>query len=68
VLITWDRGPGERALRTGSHGGVIVLRPPIQSVGDVIATLTPFLTERALADLANAVAVIQPSRVKIRRR
>jgi predicted nuclease of predicted toxin-antitoxin system len=68
VLITLDRGLGERALRTGSHGGVIVLRPPTQSVDDVIATFSSFLRERVLPDLANAVAVVQPSRVRIRRR
>ena len=68
VLVTLDRGLGDRALRSRGHRGVIVLRPPTQSASDVAATLVAFLAQSAPPDLDGAIAVIQASRMRIRRR
>jgi len=68
VLVTLDRGLGARALRSRDHRGVIVLRPPTQSATDVASTLVAFLAQPEPPDLDGAIAVVQASRVRIRRR
>lgn len=68
VLVTLDRGLADRALRSRGHRGVIVLRPPTQSASDVAATPVAFLAQPAPPDLDGAIAVIQASPMRIRRR
>ncbi|TME00581.1 MAG: hypothetical protein E6I76_00145 [Chloroflexi bacterium] len=68
VLVTLDRGLGERALRSRGHRGVVVVRPPTQSASDVAATLAVFLAHPEPPDLDGAIAVVQASRMRIRRR
>ena len=68
ALVTLDRGLGEQALRTPAHSGVVVVRPPTQSVSDVIATLNPFLDRRDLPEMTDTVVVVHRSRIRIRRR
>lgn len=68
LLITLDRGLGDiRAYPPGSHAGILVLRPPDQSVPAVTGMLTELVAAQDLATLAGAIAIAQRGLLRVRR-
>jgi hypothetical protein len=68
-FITADKGFGDlRAYPPGSHQGVLVLRPVVESVPSFRSLLEAVLGKQTLESLAGAVTVATPGRVRIRRR
>jgi predicted nuclease of predicted toxin-antitoxin system len=68
-FITGDKGFGDlRAYPPGSHHGVLVLRPVVESAPSFRTLLESVLEKQALASLAGAVTVATPGRVRIRRK
>jgi predicted nuclease of predicted toxin-antitoxin system len=67
-FITADKGFGDlRAYPPGSHQGILVLRPIVESVPAFRALLESVLEKKSVDSLAGAVTVATPGRIRIRR-
>ena len=68
VVVSLDRGLGDRVLRNREYRGVIVVRPASQNADDVAQLLASFLRQPQLAGIEEGVAVLEPTRVRFRAR
>jgi hypothetical protein len=65
-LITLDRGLGNIcAYPTGSHAGIVVLRPPDQSAETVAAALAEMVAAHDLTTLTGTVTIAQRGLLRI---
>lgn len=67
-FITTDKGFGDlRVYPPGSHAGILVLRPAIESIPAFSELLEGLLQRHTLESLAGAVTVATAGKVRIRR-
>lgn len=68
LLLTLDRGIGDiRSYPPGSHAGVVVLRPTSQDPASILDLISRLLDAHDLDDFSGCVAIVEPTRVRIRR-
>jgi len=68
LLLTLDRGIGDiRSYPPGSHAGVVVLRPASQDPASLFELLDRLLHTHNLDDFIRCVAIVEPTRARIRR-
>lgn len=68
LLLTLDRGIGDiRSYPPGSHAGVVVLRPTSQDPASILELISRLLDAHDLDDFSGCVAIVEPTRVRIRR-
>ena len=68
LLLTLDRGIGDiRSYPPGSHAGVVVLRPTSQDPASILELIRRLLDAHDLDDFSGCVAIVEPTRVRIRR-
>lgn len=68
LLLTLDRGIGDiRSYPPGSHAGVVVLRPTSQDPASISELISRLLDAHDLDDFSRCVAIVEPTRVRIRR-
>lgn len=69
MIITLDRGFGDIRLHPpGSHAGVIVLRPISQDPESLGWLVERLVMDHDLNDFERCVVVVEPERVRVRRR
>ncbi len=69
MLVTADKGFGDiRKYPPGSHGGIILLRPDNESLGEYRELLALLVARHELEALAGAVTVVTSRSVRTRRR
>lgn len=69
LLVTADKGFADlRRFPPGAHAGILLLRPRRESIIEYRALLQTVIEKGPLDDLAGAIAVADPSGLRIRRR
>lgn len=68
MFITADKGFGDiRGYRPGNHPGIIVLRADRESILDYRTLVEDLVSKCDIAELINALTVVSPRGIRIRR-
>jgi predicted nuclease of predicted toxin-antitoxin system len=68
LLLTLDRGFADiRTYPPGSHPGIVVLRPRVQTPAAVTRMLESLLAGHQLSEFGGCVSIVEPAAIRVRR-